>query len=444
MSPRLLRRMLEVSGPITSSPGAAPMIRSPLPLTRASARGRKRPLAGWCAGGGRARDPWHTPFVRGGPRPGGLLRRSAVPVALITSITLAATFAPMAVHLSPLLVAAPTSTAAFAGARFTTATALAASAAVFVVDRHDGLLHSPLLPIHIAALLVVSVFVVSARTLHDRDLRELTQVRAVAEVAQRVVLRPLPALMGPLRVACTYRAAAEHALVGGDLYAAARTDHATRFLIGDVRGKGLPAVEDASALLGAFREAADRHAALPGLAAALESSVRRHLAQLTDSDPESGERFITALLVEIPDASPLVHVVSCGHPPPLRGGRGEVTTLSVPRPAPPLGLAGTSPDAFPVETFAFGPADTLLLYTDGVIEARDTGGGFYPILERAADWPWQCPRGLLRRINDDVDVHAGGRLEDDLALVAVRRAPVPDSGQGPRPSRPHHVTEAGP
>ncbi|MFD8418101.1 PP2C family protein-serine/threonine phosphatase [Streptomyces sp. NPDC059466] len=372
----------------------------------------------------------------------GVLTQSAVPVALITAITLAATFAPMAVHLSPLLVAAPTSTAAFASSRFTAGTALVASAAMFVIDRRDGLLHSPLLPIHIAALLVVSVFVVAARSLHDRDLRELAQVRAVAEVAQRVVLRPLPRRLGPLRVACTYRAAAAHARVGGDLYAAARTGRTNRFLIGDVRGKGLPAVEDASALLGAFREAAYQHVALPELAAALERSVRRHFAQLADSDPESSERFITALLVEIPDEAALARVISCGHPAPLRGRHGEVAALPAPRPAPPLGLAGVSPDDYHVDTFAFGPADTLLLYTDGVVEARDTTGGFYPILERAADWPWGCPHDLLRRINDDVDIHADGHLEDDLALVAVQRVAAPGTGQVPHPSSPHHLPEA--
>ncbi|MFE7330181.1 PP2C family protein-serine/threonine phosphatase [Streptomyces sp. NPDC057565] len=401
------------------------MTRSTLPLSRAGDGRPPRPVAEWGTGGGRA---W----------------QAAVPVALITAITLAAIFAPVAVHLSPLLVAAPTSTAAFAGSRFTAGTALAASAAMFVIDRHDGLLHSPLLPIHIAALLVVSGFVVAARNLHDRDLRELTQVRAVAEAAQRVVLHPLPRRLGPLRVACTYRAAAAHALVGGDLYAAARTDRATRFLIGDVRGKGLPAVEDASALLGAFREAAYQHATLPELTAALESSVRRHLAQLTDSDPESSERFITALLIEILDETPLVQVISCGHPSPLWGHHGKVTALPIPHPAPPLGLASTAPDTYHVDTFEFGPADTLLLYTDGVIEARNITGGFYPILERASTWPWECPQRLLRHINRDVDIHTGGRLQDDLALVAIQRASSPKVGRGPDLTRPPHPTEAQP
>ncbi|MFS4091053.1 PP2C family protein-serine/threonine phosphatase [Streptomyces sp. AF1A] len=343
----------------------------------------------------------------------------ALPLLLIAAITLAASVAPMAIHLSPLLVAAPTCTAAFARTRSTVAIALAASAAAVLVDWHDGLLHSPLLPIHVGALLAVSGFAVVARALHDRDLRELTQVRAVSEAAQRVVLRPLPRTLGALHIASVYRAATAYALVGGDLYAAARTGRTTRILIGDVRGKGLPAVEDASALLGAFREAAHQHETLPELAAALERSVRRHLAEMTERDPDSAERFITALLAELPDAEETVRIVSCGHPPPLLEQRGRVSVLPVSRPAPPLGLAGSATDAFPVHTFPFVPGDTLLLYTDGLVEARDSSGTFYPVLERAATWSWRCPQRLLQHITQDLSSYVGPRFHDDLAMVAV-------------------------
>jgi serine phosphatase RsbU (regulator of sigma subunit) len=163
----------------------------------------------------------------------------------------------------------------FARTRFTSVVALLAAAAVLLVDRHDGLLQSPLLPIHIGAVLIVSAFVIAARAQRDRDLRELAQVRAVSEAAQRVLLRPIPAELGPLHVSSMCRAAAAHALVGGDLYAAARTGNTTRILIGDVRGKGLPAIDDASAVLGAFRESAQQYRTLPELAASLERSVRR-------------------------------------------------------------------------------------------------------------------------------------------------------------------------
>lgn len=415
---------------------------SPVPKT-AQAGPRIRP-SGARPAGGRGRHLSST--GRAGervPKPG-IHTQVSLPAGLIAAITLAGSVAPVAIHLSPLLVAAPTSTAAFARARFTAFVALVASAAMLVVDRHDGLLHSSVLPIHIGALLAVSGFVIAARTLHDRDLRELNEVRAVSEAAQRVLLRPIPPRMGPLRVASVYRAAAAHALVGGDLFGAARTGGTSRFLIGDVRGKGLPAVEDASVLLCAFREAAHHHATLPGLAASLELSVERHLAQLTDADPEAGERFVTALLVEVPDDTDVVRVVSCGHPPPLVRHCGRVTTLEAHRPAPPFGLAGDAPDDYHLDTFAFGAGDTLLLYTDGAIEARDASGGFYPLHERAGTWGWEAPDELLRNVGEDLDAHTGRHLDDDLAMVAVQRPSVPGAGQGPPAPRSHHPAEAAP
>lgn len=414
----------------------------PVPSAARAGRGARPPGEG--VAGGRGMRLWHA--GRSGHRlpRAGTRAQVSLPFGLITAITLAGSFAPLAIHLSPLLVAAPTSTAAFARARFTAFVALVASAAMLVVDRHDGLLHSSVLPIHIGALLAVSCFAVAARVLHDRDLRELNEVRAVSETAQRVLLRPIPPRLGPLRVASLYRAAAQHALVGGDLFAAVRTDGVTRFLIGDVRGKGLPAVEDAAALLGAFREAAHHHAGLPELAASLERSVRRHLDQLTETDPEAGERFVTALLAEVPDAECVVRIVSCGHPPPLVGQHGRVTALDARRPAPPLGLAGETPDDFHLDTFAFGAGDTLLLYTDGLIEARDAARAFYPLLDRAGTWTPEDPDELLRHVSDDLDGHTGGRLDDDLAMVAVQRPPQPGPGPVPPPPRPPHPAETAP
>ncbi|MEU6320316.1 PP2C family protein-serine/threonine phosphatase [Streptomyces sp. NPDC047009] len=366
----------------------------------------------------------------------------AIPVALITAITLASVFAPTGRYLVPLLVAAPASTATFAGARFTALIALCASAAVFVIDGHDRPLHPLLPPIQVIALLLASGFVVAFRVLHDRSLSELKQVRAVSEAAQRALLRPLPHRIGGLRVASVYRTAAAHALVGGDLYAAARTSDATRFLIGDARGKGLSAIDDASALLGAFREAAHRNVTLSELAASLEGSVRRHLAHVGDTDLEGSERFTTALLVEIPDSTAVARMVSCGHPAPLLERHGVVQMLRAHWPAPPLGLASLSPDAYHVDSVRFGAGDTLLLYTDGVIEARNASGAFYPASERVAactcPWIWHRPQHLLRHILHDLQTYVGGHLEDDLAMVAVQRISSPAVDQTRKPSLPRH------
>ncbi|MGW5373295.1 PP2C family protein-serine/threonine phosphatase, partial [Streptomyces sp. NPDC004011] len=80
--------------------------------------------------------------------------------------------------------------------------------------------------------------------------------------------------------------------------------------------------------------------------------------------------------------------------------------------------------AYDVQTFPFEAGDLLLLYTDGVIEARDADGRFYPLTERAPEWTKDDPDELLRALHDDLLAHVHGRLGDDAAAVAIRRLAV--------------------
>ncbi|MET8331545.1 hypothetical protein [Streptomyces sp. NPDC005181] len=79
-------------------------------------------------------------------------------------------------------------------------------------------------------------------------------------------------------------------------------------LIGDVRGNGLAAVDDATAVIGAFCEAAHRDVKLEHVALSLDASVRRRVDQVGQTDSNAAERFITALVLEIPDDLYVVHV----------------------------------------------------------------------------------------------------------------------------------------
>ncbi|MFE9313440.1 SpoIIE family protein phosphatase [Streptomyces sp. NPDC006706] len=65
----------------------------------------------------------------------------------------------------------------------------------------------------------------------------------------------------------------------------------------------------------------------------------------------------------------------------------------------------------------------LLLYTDGVVEARDESGTFYRLAERLAQWGERTPDDLLRRLRRDLLAYVGGRLTDDAAAIAVMRTP---------------------
>ncbi|MFF4731259.1 PP2C family protein-serine/threonine phosphatase [Streptomyces mirabilis] len=350
----------------------------------------------------------------------------AVPIALIAIVTVVDILAPPSVHLGPFLVAAPALTASFAGpwaTGFVGALAVLAQTAVAVM-------RTSLLDLNhifqLIVLILMSALVTFFAHLRGRHERELSRLRSVAMAAQEVVLKPIPHRIGPLRIASVYLAAETETQIGGDLYAAARTAKGTRIVIGDVRGKGLEAVGDAALLLGAFRAAAHRQADLPALVAFLEGTVSSDLDDPAAPEGEAedrGEAFITAAVLDVPDHEPVLHMINCGHPPPLLLRGGQVGLLEVRHPAPPLGLTEFVESQLFPETFAFEPGDIALLYTDGVIEARDRNGTFYPLAERVAGKSGKGPDALLAHLCADLLHHAGGYLDDDAAMVAIERMP---------------------
>ena len=92
----------------------------------------------------------------------------------------------------------------------------------------------------------------SVRTELDLRLRAVTQI---ADLTQAAVLRPIPSVVGPAEVAVRYVSATAGARVGGDFYEVLPFAGGVRFIVGDVRGKGIGAVRLASVLVGAFRAA---------------------------------------------------------------------------------------------------------------------------------------------------------------------------------------------
>ncbi|MEU9321633.1 PP2C family protein-serine/threonine phosphatase [Streptomyces sp. NPDC048295] len=343
----------------------------------------------------------------------------ALPLGLIVVIVLVDVLAARLPLGPSLLIVAPALTASFASTLVTGAIAAVAVVGMLIIGLDSHLLGTVDFGSQFFALLVVSGVVTVFCYLRERRARELALVRMVSEATQRAVLRPLPRQIGPLRVASMYLAAQEQSLMGGDLYAAIRTPTGTRLIIGDVMGKGLTAISDAALLLGAFRESAHRQADLPELAAYLDHSVCWNLAEPSEVET-AGECFITAALLDIPDALPLIHVVSCGHPPPLLLRARQVSALRATKPAPPLGLGELTAAVYHVDTFAFEPEELLLLHTDGVIEARDARGAFYPLAERASSWTLHSPSALIRHLRTDLLAHVGGHLTDDAAVIAVQ------------------------
>ncbi|MFD4956549.1 PP2C family protein-serine/threonine phosphatase [Streptomyces sp. NPDC058451] len=133
-------------------------------------------------------------------------------------------------------------------------------------------------------------------------------------------------------------------------------------------------------------------------------------------------------MLEIPDSSPVIRMINCGHPPPLLIRSGHTTHPMSPDPAPPLGMWELGSDGHATHTSSFRPGDTLLLYTDGVVEARDSSRTFYPLEQRVALWTRSSPRALVQRIEQDLCAHADRALADDAALLAIQRIPPPRTG----------------
>ncbi|MFF7455592.1 PP2C family protein-serine/threonine phosphatase [Kitasatospora sp. NPDC008115] len=269
--------------------------------------------------------------------------------------------------------------------------------------------------VHLASLITITAATLASTAnvvlIAARE-RELFHVRTVAEAAQRALLRPPPERAGPLRIAVRYVAAAAEARIGGDLYEVADTPYGVRILLGDVQGHGLPAVETAADVLGAFRTAARTEPDLARLAERLDAVL---------ADRPGGGRFVTALLLGV-DPDGATRLVNCGHPHPLLRRAGGVTELAPTRHAPPLGLLGLVGDGgYRAEPLDPHPGDLLLLYTDGVSEARDTADVFYPLATRLPHLPATAPDDLLDALLTDLAAWVSpSGLADDAAALAVR------------------------
>ncbi|AWN31127.1 SpoIIE family protein phosphatase [Streptomyces sp. SID8375] len=273
---------------------------------------------------------------------------------------------------------------------------------------------------------VVAVTVAAAYGSHVRLRREQTlfQVRLVADTAQQVVLSPMPRRFGGIEIEALYLAAAAEASIGGDFYEVVDTEYGVRLLIGDVRGKGLPAVGTAAAMVNCFREAAYDEADLVDVARRLEASSTRYNAAF----PPEGlmERFATALLAEIPHGGGSIGILNCGHPPPLLLNHGEVRALEPTAPSPLLNLAELIGDHYSIDTFDFAPGDLLFLYTDGVAEARDLDGEFFPLAAWLRRQTPGRPGELINALHHDLLHHSRESLDDDIAALAVRLCASPE------------------
>jgi serine phosphatase RsbU (regulator of sigma subunit) len=339
----------------------------------------------------------------------------ALPFVIIAGVAIAAVVYGPEAEVLPLLAVGPAFAAVSGGLRKTLIAGVvallvcAALAADQVISTWGGYARDS------AAVAGVTVAAVIATTVRQRREQELAEVKAIAEVAQQVLLGPVPHQVGSVRLAVRYMSATSRAQIGGDLYAVVNTLDGCRIILGDVQGKGLIAVKTASTVLSAFREVAHDAADLQRIAERIELSLGRQL---------TAEQFVTALLVQVSPDGSKIQLLSCGHPPPLLVAGGMGAFIEPPDPGLPLGLAHLARFPREVATLAFSPGDQLLLYTDGVSEARDKLGEFFPLSQCRALRSGQDPEDALGRLQQEVLSYVGHALDDDAAMLLIHRDPA--------------------
>ncbi|MFF4580455.1 PP2C family protein-serine/threonine phosphatase [Streptomyces sp. NPDC001389] len=350
----------------------------------------------------------------------------ALPFA-IALVVLLVEFSPAhVIYTGPLLVATPALAAVTMGPAGTLAAAgLALCVSIATATYNHAWGSQQVYTNFLALFLVSAASLMTSRAVRTRRDIELGQVRRIAEAAQEVLLRPVPARLGPVRAASMYLAAETGAQIGGDLYDAVQTRYGVRLIVGDVRGKGLPAVRAAAVVLGAFRESVhyerDLVEVIDHCGAALRRDAATASAGLADGDDVLLEGFVTALVAQIPDSLD-VQVVNRGHPPPLLLHRGCVGPLMPTVPLPPLGLEEfISGPPGRTDSYPFAPGDRLLLHTDGVIEARDEDNAFFDLAAAAETLRDRTGQSFLEGLRQALLRHARGRLADDVAVVLVDR-----------------------
>jgi sigma-B regulation protein RsbU (phosphoserine phosphatase) len=202
-------------------------------------------------------------------------------------------------------------------------------------------------------------------------------------------------------------------VVSGDLVEAFMLPHRTLgFAVGDVSGKGVPA----------------------GVLRAFVRPILRHVAPLSASPGETLERvnrilydvhldalFVTLFLGWLDLATGRLRYASAGHPAPFHlRPDGDVTT-ACPATGPILGILDVR--SFATESIALLPGETLVIHTDGVVEAQRPRGralGEASIADLLARRARSSMVSICRAVLRAVEAHQAGRRHDDATVLAVR------------------------
>jgi hypothetical protein len=220
--------------------------------------------------------------------------------------------------------------------------------------------------------------------------------------------------------------------VAGDTIDYAADDGRTRVAIFDGMGHGLESAQCAVLTVAAYRAARRSGRSLAESFADVDETLAAGMR---------GEIFTTAVLAELDTRTGTLRWLNAGHPPPLLLRGGHVVRALETEARPPLGL-GDLVDAPPAEPAVeqLEPGDMVLLYTDGVTEARSPSGDFFGV-DRLGDLVIRHLAGglaapeTLRRVVRELLEHHDDQLTDDATLLMLQWRSTTDALQVPAQPR---------
>jgi len=247
----------------------------------------------------------------------------------------------------------------------------------------------------------------------DRDRQEVFErEHRIAEMLQQALMpTSIPEVIDGYIIAARYRPALREAQVGGDFYDVFKLGEAKiGITIGDVVGKGLAA----AVRVVAARYAVRSYAFMDMSPALIMTLTNRALLR-----EETNERnVLTAFFAILDLETNTVTYANAGHEPPLvRSSNGQISELGVT--GPMLGIVDWD---YSENTFALEHGDSIVMFTDGITEARTRDcvlfeqEGVIAHLTRAAD---ASPDQIAEAVLQAATLHAEGNLQDDVAIVVL-------------------------
>ena len=254
-----------------------------------------------------------------------------------------------------------------------------------------------------------------ARTTDLYNLRRRRQALSLAASMQWDLLPPLVLKTPSVAVAGLLEPAYE---VGGDCFDYALNDHVLNIGVMDAMGHGVGAALISALAVGAYRHDRREGRRLEQIHTNLDEAIEAHCPSFT---------FATGQLAQLDIDTGALSWTNAGHPLPFLIRAGTVIGELECRPTPPWGLGsatkhGSAPH---VAVVSLEPGDSVLFYTDGVIEAHQPGGELFGT-ERLADVIGRHasdqlePEQIVRLIVKAVLDHQPDRLADDATLVLLR------------------------